>query len=555
MEAFGYSGNMTRTVQALLVVLFLQCAGCSRAQPLGEDFVGVISMVFPADMTLYGAVLDRNNRANDSIQVQVCWDDPTFKNNCDKPVTANTVGAPYLSCAGKSVCHGFQYLPPVAAVGNVRPRDGKDHLMYVRSLSQKNPGIGDKPLMGSPWPFTFRDGAVAAMWTPNLETAPSRLTAAQLALFANSQDPYSVGSSGATVCTVNGTAVRDDGVVGYYAKRHMVPCANVFVVSLPVTDYITQSNLESTVLATHLSASIQAVALGWVRPAQILPSVRSDGPRSMSAVVANGSWVKGSLGSCGGERTSAWTEDDGPVNPYFNSASKAPFTDHRLRPTMLLAGETCPTCAANRDTYRGPWLADVPTAKATIDAAVAAVDTNPTGGNIYWALTADTIRSQTALFVSPLVLGRGLSPRVYAQVLGSHAAPYPADISSKNILVYDEGAAHWNYPGATFLPGAGIGFAVTSTSGYLPYDHNQTNVASWLQAGAVAAYGNAVEPCHQWIYKSPDPVILVANYLQGQTVVEALWKSVRLPWGANFVGDPLASPFSIAGAPSAPQAK
>ncbi len=502
-------------------------------------------MVFPPDVTLYGGVLNRNDHSDNSYQVQVCWDDPGMKNNCDKPIRANTGGVPYATCIAPAVCHGFDYVPPVGAVGSVIPRDGKDHLMYVKVISRKNPGPGDTPLEGSPWPFSFRNGVVGPMWTPNLEESAGRLSASELAIFANARDAYSVGSRGATVCTVHGTAIKDDGVVGYYVKRHNAPCDNVFVVSLRVADRISQSDLESTVLATRLPASIQAVALGWVLPAQVSPDVKSDGARSISGVVANGGWIKGSLRACPGP-----LPVEEPINPYFNSASKSPFTDHRLRPTMMLAGETCPACVANRDTYRGPWLPDVRTAQTVIDKAIASVDTNPVDGNVYWAYSSDKIRNQTAVLLSPLVLGSGLSPRVHAEVLGSRNSAYPADVSAQNILVYDEAAPRWNYSGATFLPGAGIGFAVTSSSGYLPYDHDQTNVASWLGAGAVAAYGNAIEPCHLFPYKSPDPVILVANYLQGQTVLEALWKSVRLPWGGNFVGDPLASPFSLVSAPA-----
>ena len=537
------------------VLLFVIAAQFLVPQVAGgsEAFLGLLNMVLPEDVTLYGVVLDMNNRPNTTLQVKVCWDDPTFTNNCDKSVTANTTGFPYTLCSAGAVCHGFLYTPPRTPVGNVMPRDGKDHLMYAKVLSQENPGSGDKQLDGSPWPFTFKKGNVAPMWTPNLEASPDRLTASQLAIFANSQDPYSVGSSGTTVCTVGGAAIKDDGVVGYYVQKHKVPCGNVFVVSLSTAAYVAQATLESTVLAVRLPADLQAIALGWVAPAQVSSTLSSDGPRSISAVVANGGWMKGAPSTCtvSGGPSAQPLLGQGPINPYFNKASKAPFTDYKFRPTMLLAGETCPACAKNSNTYVGPWLPDVSTAKITIDAAIAAVDTNPTGGNVYWAYTADPVRNQTVFIVSPLLLGSGLSPKVNTQILGTRTNFYPADITSKNILLYDEGAPHWNYQGATFLPGAGIGFAVTSTSGYLPYDGNQTNVASWLQAGAVAAYGNAIEPCNLFAYKHPDPAILVSNYLQGQTVVEALWKSVRLPWGGNFVGDPLASPFSLG--PSIPR--
>ena len=500
-------------------------------------------MVQPADVTLYGKALDVSNPTNDNLQVRVCWDDA---NNCDRPVRANGVSFPNIACASTAAftCHGFTYVIPTAQVGTVTPRDGNSHQMFVKIVSPTNPGAGDKAVDGSPWPFTFKSGTVAPMWAPNLEASPGRLTASQLAIFANSQDPYSVGSSGATVCTVNGTAIRNDGVVGYYVQKHNVPCGNVYVFALPTPKpfgYIPQAQLESIVLATKLPNSIQAIAIGWVNPAQVTPTVVTEGQRSISAVIANGKWMTGS--NCfEGDRN---LMGQGPINPYFNSASKAPFTDYGLRPTMILAGEACATCQTNN--YVGPWVADVASAKGTIDAAVAAVDTDPLGGNVYWTLTSDSARSQTALLVSPLLLNNGLSPKVNAQILGTQRAPYPFVVSTKNILLYDEASPNFTYTGSNFLPGAGIGFSVTSTSGFLPYDGNQTNASVWLKAGAVAAFGSAIEPCELLTYKHPDPALAIAHYLQGQTVVEALWKSVRLPWNGNFVGDPLASPFSLAG--------
>jgi len=541
----------------LFLLSVFQILSMPVASAAAEDLRGTMYMVQPADVTLYGKALDLGNPTNDNLQVRVCWDDA---NNCDKPLRANgisfppTISFPATTCTSTAafICHGFTYLIPTGQVGTVTPRDGNSHQMFVKIISPTNPGAGDKLVDGSPWPFTFKNGTVAPMWAPNLETSPSRLTASQLAVFANSQDPYSVGSGGATVCTVNGTAIKNDGVVGYYVQKHNVPCGNVYVFSLPSLKncpsppsscYISQALLESTVLATKLPDSIQAIAIGWVNPAQVSPTIVTEGQRSISAVIANGKWMRGS--SCfEGDRN---LMGQGPINAYFNTASKAPFTDYGLRPTMILAGEACATCQSNN--YQGPWVADVASAKATIDAAVAAVDTDPLGGNVYWTLTLDS-RSQTALLVSPLLLGSGLSLKVNAQILDLRKSSNPFNVSTKNILMYDEASPNFTYTGSNFLPGAGIGFSVTSTSGFLPYDGNQTNASVWLKAGAVAAFGSAIEPCELLTYKHPDPALAIAHYLQGQTVVEALWKSVRLPWNGNFVGDPLASPFSLA--PGAP---
>jgi hypothetical protein len=139
-------------------------------------------------------------------------------------------------------------------------------------------------------------------------------------------------------------------------------------------------------------------------------------------------------------------------------------------------------------------------------------------------------------------------------VLGSAVSPVPAVVSGRNILVFSEASPHWSYNGATFVRGGGIGIGVTSTSGTLPQDqsNNQTTASSWLAQGAVAAYGAGVEPGILLLFKMPDVPLLTGYYRQGQTVVEALWKSVRLPWQGQFIGDPLAAPYSLSrGRPNA----
>ena len=86
---------------------------------------------------------------------------------------------------------------------------------------------------------------------------------------------------------------------------------------------------------------------------------------------------------------------------------------------------------------------------------------------------------------------------------------------------------------------------MTSTSGSLPYDGMQTTAASWISQGAVGAYGNSLEPCELHALKNPDPALLIPFYTQGQTLAESLWKSVLLPWGANFIGDSPRSALSV----------
>ena len=64
----------------------------------------------------------------------------------------------------------------------------------------------------------------------------------------------------------------------------------------------------------------------------------------------------------------------------------------------------------------------------------------------------------------------------------------------------------------------------------------------WLEAGATGSYGAVVEPCN-FPQKFPNPVIAIGRYLQGETLIEAYWKSVAMPGQGVFIGEPLASPF------------
>jgi hypothetical protein len=64
----------------------------------------------------------------------------------------------------------------------------------------------------------------------------------------------------------------------------------------------------------------------------------------------------------------------------------------------------------------------------------------------------------------------------------------------------------------------------------------------WLEAGATASYGTVVEPCNLPA-KFPNPAIVIARYVSGETLIEAYWKSVAMPGQGIFIGEPLADPF------------
>jgi len=64
----------------------------------------------------------------------------------------------------------------------------------------------------------------------------------------------------------------------------------------------------------------------------------------------------------------------------------------------------------------------------------------------------------------------------------------------------------------------------------------------WLEAGATGSYGTVAEPCN-FTQKFPHPAVVIGNYLRGDTLIEAYWKSVAMPGQGIFIGEPLAAPF------------
>jgi hypothetical protein len=91
-----------------------------------------------------------------------------------------------------------------------------------------------------------------------------------------------------------------------------------------------------------------------------------------------------------------------------------------------------------------------------------------------------------------------------------------------------------------YLPGA-VADHLTSAGGNLN-GSKQMSSLRWLEAGATGSYGTVVEPCNL-LAKFPDPMTMISHYYNGNTLIEAYWKSVLMPGEGVFIGEPLASPF------------
>jgi uncharacterized protein (TIGR03790 family) len=84
---------------------------------------------------------------------------------------------------------------------------------------------------------------------------------------------------------------------------------------------------------------------------------------------------------------------------------------------------------------------------------------------------------------------------------------------------------------------------LTSSGGQL-FGTRQMSVLRWLEAGATASYGTVVEPC-AFTQKFPHPGIVIERYTEGESLIEAYWKSVRWPGQGLFVGEPMAAPYAV----------
>jgi uncharacterized protein (TIGR03790 family) len=310
------------------------------------------------------------------------------------------------------------------------------------------------------------------------------LSADQLGIIVNDDDPDSVA------------------IAAYYREKRGIPAANLIHVrfktgrsSLSREEFV---NLKRRVDRTT-PKSIQAYALTWAQPYRV-------DCMSITSAFAFGFDPAWCASGCKPTQPS----------PYFNSSVARPFDVYKIRPTMSLAA------------------ASVDEAKQLIDRGVASDGSNPAG---------------TAYLVSTTDKARNVRAAGYAALRTQMQRILPIEIVEANALE-NRSDVMFYFTGLTqvpsldrnrFLPGA-IGDHLTSAGGEL-FGGSQMSSLAWLQAGATGSYGAVVEPCN-YPAKFPVPGVAMAHYLQGETLIEAYWKSVQMPGQGLFIGEPLARPFA-----------
>jgi len=310
------------------------------------------------------------------------------------------------------------------------------------------------------------------------------LTADQLGVIVNDDDPDS------------------EAIAAYYREKRGIPAANLIHVRFkPGRSTLSREEFET--IKRHVDRitprHVQAYALTWAQPYRV-------DCMAITAAFAFGFDPAYCASSCKPTRPS----------PYFNGTAARPFDAHAIRPAMSLAA------------------ASVAEAKRLIDRGVASDGSNP-AGTAYLLSTTDKARNVRAGGYPAL---RAQMQRILpVEIVEANALENKADV-----MFYFTGLTH--VPALdrnTFLPGA-VGDHLTSAGGVL-FGGSQMSSLAWLQAGATGSYGAVVEPCN-FPAKFPVPAIVMAHYLQGETLIEAYWKSVQMPGQGLFIGEPLARPFA-----------
>ncbi len=318
-----------------------------------------------------------------------------------------------------------------------------------------------------------------------------RLTAKDIGLVINTDDPYSVK------------------VGEYYIKARGLNETQVLRLSMPIRGLLTAPEFAKLrqQIDAYFADRVQGLALAWRMPYGVECN-------SITGAITMGFDPAICKNTCLPTKQS----------PYFGSTSVKPYRDFKMRLSMQIAAPS------------------VDEAKALIDRGVQSDGTLALKGaprtEAHFVTTSDTLRSVRQMFFPPA----GKMPNANVQV---YLDQTEALKQRSRVLIYMTGSPQVDFLDTIgFVPGA-LADHLTSFGGIIDLPHGQMTVFSWISAGATATYGTTSEPCAHW-QKFPHPQALISFYAQGATAMESYWRSVVWPQQGMFVGEPLAAPFSKA---------
>lgn len=319
--------------------------------------------------------------------------------------------------------------------------------------------------------------------------------------------PLSAESQSVIVPATLGIVVNEDDPRSIelgrkYAAIRGVPNDNIVSLRLPRVKYIARhlfSQEYKKLTSDSRYSRLSALVLAFSEPSRV------DANQSITSAFAQGL------------ATMRWTGVCSPTvsNPDYALSAGASLS---IKPTMLLSSG-------------GSEADDI----ELIEKGRIADGSDPTG-TVYLVKTSDSARSRpretaidqtNAMFQSEINI----------------STPKTDSFQSKNdIIGYQTGLANLPNLGTLhFRPGA-YADHLTSYGGAIGDQRGQTLITALMAAGATASYGTVREPCN-FPAKFPDPKLMLENYLRGDTILEAYWKSVAMTTEGLFIGEPLARPF------------
>lgn len=323
-----------------------------------------------------------------------------------------------------------------------------------------------------------------------------------LACLFTATQVIAVPASQQLAIVINENDPQSQRIADYYQIKRGIPDKNIIKVSLPAdSNVIDRKKFEQ--IYQHVKSStapeIQFYALAWSQPFRA-------GCMSITSAFAFGYDEAYCAKGCNSTRKSA----------YFNSATRMPYRDIGIRPTMMLAGSS---------------LEQV---RDMIDRGVEA-DASYPKGTAYLVSTSDKARNVRSHFFPSIV--KQLGNRINIRIENTDALTDKHDV-----LFYITGRVSVKKIDSNRFVNGAIADHLTSAGGVL-FGGSQMSLLRWLDAGATASYGTVVEPC-AFPQKFPHPAVVIGRYTRGETLIEAYWKSVAWPGQGLFVGEPLASPYA-----------
>jgi uncharacterized protein (TIGR03790 family) len=323
-----------------------------------------------------------------------------------------------------------------------------------------------------------------------------------------------LSAAGLAVLIAQGDATSE-AIGQAYQKARGIPDANMIRVAVPVgSDSVSAAEFTTLKAAidAQLPASVQATLVTWSRPSRVVGACAM----GITSALALG-WDAAYCGLCATTRISA----------YFDSDSRAPWTDLRLRPSMMLGATT---------------LAE---AQSLIARGLAADGSLAAGGQVAQGRFVRTSEiSRNSRWPDLQAAAATSVPGVSMRYLDNQNGTGSNEVSGQaDLMFYFTGlGAVAQLSTNSWWPG-GIGDDLTSFAAVLPDTIGQTSVLDWLRSGATGSYGTVEEPCN-FPQKFAKATVLLKHYKRGETLIEAYWKSVQAPGQGLFVGEPLARPWN-----------